>query len=106
MANGKWKGLEPEYVLLGGILKQAIRDSKQASDEKLRREAWDFLEVFAPKVAERLRNQQAQYPFGGSSLPVDCSLLSSHGYDLTQLSAYESHLPLYAFVLSRVCKSR
>jgi hypothetical protein len=30
MTNGKWKGLEPEYVLLGGILKQAIRDSKQA----------------------------------------------------------------------------
>jgi hypothetical protein len=55
VADGKWKGLEPEYVLLGGIVKQAIRDSEQASDEKLRMEAWEFLEVCAPTVADKLR---------------------------------------------------
>jgi hypothetical protein len=57
MANGKWKGLEPEYVLLGGIVKQAIRDSEQASDEKLRMEAWEFLQVCAPTVADKLRKR-------------------------------------------------
>ncbi len=55
MANGTWGSLDPEFALLGGILKQAIRDSKQASDEKLRREAWKFLEVCAPTVAEKVR---------------------------------------------------
>jgi hypothetical protein len=57
MANqqNKWAGLEPELVLLGGILKQAIKDSKQVSDGKLRREAWQFLEICAPTVAEKVR---------------------------------------------------
>jgi hypothetical protein len=55
MANGKWAGLEPELVLLGGILKQAIKDSRQVSDGKLRREAWQFLQVCAPTVAEKVR---------------------------------------------------
>jgi GNAT superfamily N-acetyltransferase len=55
VANGKWKGLEPEYALLGGIVRQAVRDSKQVSDGKLRREAWQFLLFCAPTVAEKVR---------------------------------------------------
>ncbi len=62
MANGKWKGLEPEYVLLGGIVKQAIRDSEQASDEKLRMEAWEFLQVCAPTLADKLRKATREFP--------------------------------------------
>ncbi len=53
--QNKWAGLDPEFVLLGGILKQAIRDSRQVSDGKLRREAWQFLQVCAPTVAEKVR---------------------------------------------------
>jgi GNAT superfamily N-acetyltransferase len=41
--------------LLGATLKQAIRDSKQVSDGKLRREAWEFLQICAPVVAEKVR---------------------------------------------------
>jgi hypothetical protein len=66
VANGKWKGLEPEYVLLGCIVRQAMWDAKQTSDKKLRREAWQFLETVAPTVAERLRNQQAQSTGGAT----------------------------------------
>ncbi len=57
MANqrNKWAGLDPEYALLGGIVKQAMWDAKQTSDEKLRREAWQFLEICAPTVAEKVR---------------------------------------------------
>ncbi len=54
VTNGIWKGLAPEYALLGGILKQAIRDSRQLSDGKLRREAWQFLQNCAPVVAEKV----------------------------------------------------
>jgi hypothetical protein len=60
VTNGTWKGLEPEEALLGGILKQAIRDSRQVSDGKLRREAWQFLQNCAPDVAARLRRQAKQ----------------------------------------------
>ncbi len=64
MANqqNKWEGFEPEYALLGGIVKQAIRDSRQVSDGKLRREAWQFLQICAPTVAERLRKQVNYFP--------------------------------------------
>ncbi len=57
MANqrNKWAGLDPEYALLGGIVKQAIRDSRQVSDGKLRREAWQFLQICAPTVAEKVQ---------------------------------------------------
>jgi hypothetical protein len=52
--RNKWSGLDPEFALLGGIVKQAIRDSRQVSDGKLRREAWQFLQVCAPVVAEKV----------------------------------------------------
>ena len=51
----KWDGLEPEFALLGGILKQACRDATQTANERLRVEAWQFLDVCAPDVAQRLR---------------------------------------------------
>jgi hypothetical protein len=66
VTNGTWKGLDPEYALLGGILKQAIRDSRQSRNPALQIEAFEFLQGFAPKVAERLRNQQATEGNNGS----------------------------------------
>ncbi len=65
MTNGTWKGLEPEYALLGGILKQAIRDSRQVSDGKLRREAWEFLQNCAPVVAEKVGKGAKMVFFAG-----------------------------------------
>jgi hypothetical protein len=62
VTNGTWKGLDPEEALLGGILKQAIRDSRQLSDGKLRREAWQFLQNCAPVVETTPHTEQ---PKGG-----------------------------------------
>jgi hypothetical protein len=55
--TAKWGDLEPEEALLGGVLQQACRDALQTTNERLRLEAWEFLEVCAPMVADRLRNQ-------------------------------------------------
>jgi hypothetical protein len=53
--RNKWDGLEPEYALWGGVLHQAVRDATQTTEERLRVEAWEFLEVCAPTVADKLR---------------------------------------------------
>jgi hypothetical protein len=53
--RNKWDGLEPEYALWGGILHQAVRDATQTTEERMRLEAWQFLEVCAPTVADKLR---------------------------------------------------
>lgn len=64
----KWDGLEPEFALLGGVLQQACRDATQTANERLRLEAWEFLEVCAPDIAERLRKRgypmEARIPHG------------------------------------------
>jgi len=53
----KWGDLEPEYVLLGGVLRQACRDALQTAKPALSVEAWEFLQICAPTVADRLSNQ-------------------------------------------------
>jgi len=53
--RNKWDGFEPEYALLGGVLKQAVKDAEQTDNESLQVEAWQFLEVCAPTVAAKLR---------------------------------------------------
>lgn len=58
--TGKWGDLEPEEALLGGVLQQACRDALQTANPALSREAWEFLEVCAPDVAARLRQQQGR----------------------------------------------
>jgi hypothetical protein len=54
----KWGNLEPEEALIGGVLQQACRDALQTVNPALSREAWQFLEVCAPTVAHKLRQQQ------------------------------------------------
>jgi hypothetical protein len=54
----KWGDLEPEEALIGGVLQQACRDALQTANERLRLEAWEFLEGCAPVVAQKLRKQQ------------------------------------------------
>lgn len=49
--------LDPEFALLGALLQQTIRDATQRANAKLRAEAWEFLELCAPMVAERLREK-------------------------------------------------
>ena len=61
--TAKWDGFEPELALLGGILQQACRDALQTANERLHAEAWEFLHVCAPDVAERLHTQ----PTGGDN---------------------------------------
>jgi hypothetical protein len=60
--QNKWEGFEPEYALLGGVLKQAVKDAEQTANEGLQVEAWGFLEICAPTVAERLRKQVNYFP--------------------------------------------
>ncbi len=57
MANqrNKWDGFDPEYALLGGVLKQAVKDTLQTANESLQVEAWQFLEICAPTVADKVR---------------------------------------------------
>ena len=59
--QGRWDSdFEPELRLLGGIIKQAVKDAKQTANGALRREAWEFLEVCAPTVAERLIERERE----------------------------------------------
>ncbi len=51
----KWDDFEPEMGLLGGIVERAVRDALQTSNPAIRMEAWQFLEICAPTVADRLR---------------------------------------------------
>ncbi len=64
MANQrpKWDDFAPEYALLGGILSLAVRDALQTTNEALQRDAWQFLQICAPTVAERLRKQANYFP--------------------------------------------
>jgi hypothetical protein len=55
--QNKWDGFEPEYALLGGVLKQAVKDAEQTDNEGLQVEAWQFLEICAPTVADKLRKR-------------------------------------------------
>ncbi len=55
MANGKWKGLEPEFALLGATLKQAVRDARQSRNPALQIEAFEFLQNCAPTVAGKVK---------------------------------------------------
>lgn len=64
MKSDKWGDFEPMYALIGGVLQQAVRDAVQMNNEKLRVEAWDFLEICAPLVAERLHKLEG----GGGKL--------------------------------------
>jgi len=50
----KWGDLDPEYVLLGGVLRQACKDAVQTAKPALSVEAWTFLQVCAPTVADKL----------------------------------------------------
>jgi len=45
--------LAPEEILLARILKQAIKDAQQSSNERLREEALAFLWTVAPTIAQR-----------------------------------------------------
>ena len=49
--------LDPELALLGALLQQTVKDATQRANAKLRAEAWEFLEVCAPTVADRLREK-------------------------------------------------
>jgi hypothetical protein len=49
--------LEPMDRLVAGIMRRAVADARQAADPALAQEAWLFLEVCAPTVAEKLRRQ-------------------------------------------------
>jgi hypothetical protein len=53
--GNQWDGFDPEFALLGGVLKQAVKDALQTANESLHRDAWQFLEICAPTVAEKLR---------------------------------------------------
>jgi hypothetical protein len=53
----KWDGFEPEYALLGGVLKQAVKDTLQTANESLQVEALEFLQICAPTVADKLRKR-------------------------------------------------
>ncbi len=55
--SSRWDGLAPEYVLLGGILRQAVRDAEQTSNERLQVEAFEFLQVCAPTVAGKVKSR-------------------------------------------------
>ncbi len=56
MANhtSKWSGMDSEFALLGATLQQAICDATQTRNERLKIEAWEFLEICAPTVAAKL----------------------------------------------------
>lgn len=71
---------EPEHALLGGVLRQACRDALQTANERLRVEAWEFLDVCAPYVAERLRRQQGQSMAAWFDLKHRVERLVNRGY--------------------------
>lgn len=56
---GKWDDFEPMDALIGGVLQQAVKDAQQTSNQKLHTEAWEFLEVCAPDVADHLKRKGA-----------------------------------------------
>jgi len=60
--GNQWDGFDPEFALLGGVLKQAVKDAEQTANESLQMEAWQFLQICAPTVAERLRKQANYFP--------------------------------------------
>lgn len=53
--SATWRDFEPEQALIGAVLQQACRDALQTTNPALSQEAWEFLELCAPDVAERLR---------------------------------------------------
>lgn len=53
----RFSDLEPEYALLGAVLKQACRDATQTAKPALSVEAWQFLEICAPTLAVKLSKQ-------------------------------------------------
>jgi hypothetical protein len=56
MSTGRhWDNCEPEFVLVGHIVHLACKDALQTKNEGRQKEAWEFLESFAPDIAERLR---------------------------------------------------
>ncbi len=54
----QWDGCEGEFVLLANVVHLACKDALQTRNERLSEEAWDFLDKFAPDIAQRLRLAQ------------------------------------------------
>ncbi len=57
-SNRRWDDCEPEFVLVGHIVHLACKDALQTKNDGLHKEAWDFLDSFAPDIAQRLRTKQ------------------------------------------------
>lgn len=45
------------YRLVAGIMRRAVADARQTANPELAQEAWQFLEICAPTVAEELRRR-------------------------------------------------
>ena len=58
--RNKWDDFAPEHALLGGIVERAVRDALQTTNEALHRDAWEFLQICAPTVADKLLKVQQE----------------------------------------------
>ena len=50
----QWDGVDD---LIVAVMRRAVADAMQGADLALARDAWEFLEICAPTVAEELRRQ-------------------------------------------------
>ncbi len=86
MADDRWGDLDPEFILVGRIVQIACKDALQTRNEKLRQEAWEFLEMCAPSIAHRLRTMISDYHLSREEIEMSDNTKEASGKTLN--SAY------------------